>query len=256
VMQMTAKARAGFMCDVMLHDSQQHFDYVAINTITKWMAGWKRRGWRKGDGKPVMNLGIVQALDTAMTGRKVRFEWVKGHAGHPLNEAADRLANAAALAYKEGSGADAGPGYDGSPIVHAQASATAVDDPDLFSLDPDLDVPEPSDEDRVVAAERALLTEQVRADPAALAELLHPDWVEIGASGRFHDRASALDRLGALGDVDVEILQVQRIGDDLILLLWRTDHGGSVLRSSLWQRDGNRWRQRFHQGTPEGDPSQ
>lgn len=230
----------------------------AINTITKWMAGWKRRGWRKGDGKPVMNLGIVQALDAAMTGRKVRFEWVKGHAGHPLNEAADRLANAAALAYKEGRGADAGPGYDGAPIVHAQASATAAGDPDLFSLDPGLDlgVPEPRDEDQVVAAERALLTEQVRADPAALAELLHPDWVEIGASGRFHDRASTLDRLGAPGDVDVEILQVQRISDDLILLLWRTDDDGSVLRSSLWQRDGNRWRQRFHQATPEGDPSQ
>ena len=39
-----------------------------INTITKWMAGWKRKGWKKGDGKPVMNLELMQALDAAMQG--------------------------------------------------------------------------------------------------------------------------------------------------------------------------------------------
>ncbi len=95
----------------------------AINTITKWMAGWKRKGWRKGDGKPVMNLEIVQALDAAMAGRRVRFVWVKGHAGHPLNEEADRLANAAAAAYRDGAGGDAGPGYDGA---NGSSAATAV----------------------------------------------------------------------------------------------------------------------------------
>ncbi|MFZ2504462.1 MAG: ribonuclease H, partial [Nocardioides sp.] len=79
----------------------------AINSITKWMPNWKRKGWRKGDGQPVQNLDIMQALDAAMTqrreaGRAVRFEWVKGHTGHELNEAADRLANAAAVAFREG----------------------------------------------------------------------------------------------------------------------------------------------------------
>ena len=44
-----------------------------INSVTKWMAGWKRRGWRKGDGKPVLNVEIMQALDAAMQGRRVRF---------------------------------------------------------------------------------------------------------------------------------------------------------------------------------------
>lgn len=112
----------------------------AINTVTKWMAGWKRRGWRKGDGKPVMNLDIVQALDAAMTGRKVRFEWVKGHAGHPLNEAADRLANAAALAYKEGRGAEAGAGYGAAAIDRPVASARLDEpgddaQPGLFDLE-------------------------------------------------------------------------------------------------------------------------
>ena len=67
----------------------------AINSITKWMPGWKRKNWRKGDGKPVQNVEIMKALDAAMQGRRVRFEWVKGHAGHELNEQADRLANSA-----------------------------------------------------------------------------------------------------------------------------------------------------------------
>ena len=64
-----------------------------INSITKWMPGWKRRGWKKGDGKPVLNVEIMRALDAAMAGRRVRFVWVKGHAGHPENERADELAN-------------------------------------------------------------------------------------------------------------------------------------------------------------------
>ena len=67
-----------------------------INAITKWMAGWKRKGWKTGGGKPVKNVELMKALDAAMQGRRVKFEWVKGHAGHVLNEAADKRANAAA----------------------------------------------------------------------------------------------------------------------------------------------------------------
>ena len=65
----------------------------AINSITKWMPGWKRKGWKKGDGKPVLNVEIMKQLDAAMQGRRVRFEWVKGHSGDPGNERADMLAN-------------------------------------------------------------------------------------------------------------------------------------------------------------------
>ncbi|MEO7125671.1 MAG: ribonuclease H [Nakamurella sp.] len=98
---------------VIYCDSQ----YV-INSITKWMAGWKKRGWRKGDGKPVLNLEIMKALDTCMTqaraaGRQIEFRWVKGHAGHPLNEAADLLANGAASAYARGAVPEPGPGVPG-----------------------------------------------------------------------------------------------------------------------------------------------
>jgi ribonuclease HI len=85
-----------------------------INSITKWMAGWKRRGWLKRDSKPVLNVEIMKALDEAMLGRQLRFQWVKGHSGHVLNEAADRLANAAALSWKNHTAPDPGPGFAGS----------------------------------------------------------------------------------------------------------------------------------------------
>ena len=94
-----------------------------INSITKWLPGWKRRGWKKGDGKPVANVEIMKALDAALSriqgqGRKVRFEWVKGHAGHELNEAADKLANAAALAFQNGEQPAHGPGISGRRGTH------------------------------------------------------------------------------------------------------------------------------------------
>lgn len=106
-----------------------------INSVTKWMAGWKRRGWKKGDGQPVLNVEIMQALDEAMTGRRVEFRWVKGHTGHPLNEAADRLANGAAASWKSGAAPDPGPGFAGAVTSHPEppGSAPVYDDADLFS---------------------------------------------------------------------------------------------------------------------------
>jgi ribonuclease HI len=108
-----------------------------INSVTKWMAGWKRRGWRKGDGKPVLNVEIMKALDLAMVGRRVRFEWVKGHSGHRLNEAADKLANAAALSWKGLAAPDPGPGFPGAvirPVEAPLAPPPVVEEPDLFAL--------------------------------------------------------------------------------------------------------------------------
>jgi ribonuclease HI len=107
-----------------------------INAVTKWMAGWKRRGWRKGDGKPVLNVDLMRALDAAMLGRRVRFVWVKGHSGHELNEAADRLANGAAACWKEHTAPDPGPGFAGAVVHHPDAAAApGLDEPDLFTLD-------------------------------------------------------------------------------------------------------------------------
>ena len=223
-----------------------------INTITKWMAGWKRRGWRKGDGKPVMNIELVKGLDAAMQGRDVDFVWVKGHAGHELNEAADRLANAAAVAYREGREPDPGPGIPDSSIAHPAARVGQTEpEPDLFSSE-ELEAVALTDEEHVVAMERSLLSDEVRSDRAAVAALLHPDWQEVGRSGRLWTREDQLDVIGPIDPVDVEVISVDRVGADTILLLWRTSTAErSTLRSSLWVRSGGQWQARFHQGTDE-----
>jgi ribonuclease HI len=104
-----------------------------INSITKWMSGWKRRGWRKGDGKAVLNVEIMMALDEEMEGRRVQFAWVKGHSGHPLNEAADRLANGAAASWKKREAPVPGPGFPGAVSRHpGERPVPVFDEPDLF----------------------------------------------------------------------------------------------------------------------------
>ncbi len=114
----------------VLCDSQ----YV-INTVTKWMPGWKKKGWRKADGQPVMNLELIQELDAAIAGRHYRFEWVRGHIGHPLNEAADTRARGAAEAFQRGVEPDAGPGFPGaSAHTPARQPVANPETPSLFSL--------------------------------------------------------------------------------------------------------------------------
>ena len=66
--------------------------------ITKWIHGWQRNGWRTANKKPVKNADLWQALLDASHRHQVDWQWVKGHAGHPENERADRLASAAAEA--------------------------------------------------------------------------------------------------------------------------------------------------------------
>ena len=63
--------------------------------ICKWLPNWQRRGWRTADKKPVKNQDLWQRLVAAAAPHRVDWQWVKGHAGHPENERADRLATAA-----------------------------------------------------------------------------------------------------------------------------------------------------------------
>jgi len=102
----------------VLADSQ----YV-INSVTKWMSGWKKRGWRKSDKSPVLNADLMQAIDKAITGRKVSFEWVRGHSGHTLNEAADDKARAAATAYQRHGSVESGPGWTRGEIKGTTTTA-------------------------------------------------------------------------------------------------------------------------------------
>ncbi|WP_309106595.1 RNase H family protein [Arthrobacter sp.] len=213
----------------ILCDSQ----YV-INSVTKWMPGWKRKGWRKADGKPVLNVELLKEIDQALTGRKYTFEWVRGHAGHELNEAADERARAAATAYQQGIAVRTGPGFPGvhgagagtseatdrtepreplpaAPVPtkagasrpepsHGYGEAALYEEPDLFSeLDADpFALPpaaEPAPEVIVEELERELLSPEVRADIGRTGVLLHRDFTEIGSSGRLWTRDAMMTEL-------------------------------------------------------------
>ncbi|NKX93029.1 ribonuclease HI [Sanguibacter hominis ATCC BAA-789] len=76
-------------CQVTLHVDSSY----VMNGMTKWLAGWKRNGWRTGDKKPVKNQELWQELEAEVARHDVRWVWVKGHAGDPGNERADQLAN-------------------------------------------------------------------------------------------------------------------------------------------------------------------
>lgn len=76
-------------CTVAIYTDSE---YVR-NGITSWIHGWKRRGWRTADNKPVKNVELWQQLDSLALQHDVAWHWVKGHAGDPGNERADALAN-------------------------------------------------------------------------------------------------------------------------------------------------------------------
>ncbi|SDL70482.1 ribonuclease HI family protein [Arthrobacter sp. ok362] len=299
---------------LILCDSQ----YV-INAVTKWMPGWKRKGWRKADGKPVLNVDLLKEIDQALVGRKYTFEWVRGHAGHELNEAADVRARAAATAYQQGVAVRQGPGFgtweggtpegetqQGEPpegetqqgerqpagqtgstlprtapetapaqaapsqaATRAQAAPApsgqqelfgvpgAYDEPDLFSEleeEPAVALAAASPEAVVESLERELLRPETRADLGRTGVLLHPDFTEIGSSGRIWTRDAMMMSLedNPGGPVELELLGTDRLGEKTMLLTYRSHtREGSALRSSLWILEGAQWRLRFHQGTPE-----
>lgn len=70
--------------------------------ISKWIFGWKRNGWKTADKKPVKNAELWQRLDEAARRHTVRWHWIKGHAGHEMNERADELAREGMAPFKRG----------------------------------------------------------------------------------------------------------------------------------------------------------
>lgn len=94
-MELTAAIRAlaalKRSCDVDLYTDSQ---YVRKG-ILEWLAQWKLRDWKTADRKPVKNVDLWQALEKEIERHRIEWHWVKGHAGVPGNERADRLANEA-----------------------------------------------------------------------------------------------------------------------------------------------------------------
>ncbi|PQZ86414.1 DUF4440 domain-containing protein [Arthrobacter sp. MYb227] len=265
----------------ILCDSQ----YV-INSVTKWMPGWKKKGWKKSDGKPVLNLELLKEIDEAIKGRNYRFEWVKGHAGHDLNEAADDRARAAATAYQAGREPDAGPGLKDAPDAgeraakRAQISSTPVESETLAMLEdaqgqspaaapphtiaeapvaplPVQREPEASASDlhMVFELESELLSDEVRGDVREVLAFLHPEFQEISRDGSLTDRSTIIAALGAGQALppggSLQVLAANPLGANMVQLAYRLQSGHQViLCSSFWHRIEGRWLLRYRQETP------
>jgi ribonuclease H len=198
---LNATAQAG-LADEDLHilaDSQ-----YAINVISKWSPGWKKRGWVKSDKKPIKNLELIQEIDRAMQGRTVTFEWVKGHAGHPLNERADDAARSCAEAYRDGRAIPTGPGFvstesaesgagvSAGTLEVSSAAGTAGSAADLGTITPKADVASaggeiPGNTTEVETPEEALerqfLEAWLQADSRTLKALEAPGCIRIWHNG-------------------------------------------------------------------------
>ena len=184
---LNATAQAG-LADEELHilaDSQ-----YAINVISKWSPGWKKRGWVKADKKPIKNLELIQEIDRAMQGRAVTFEWVKGHAGHPLNERADDAARSCAEAYRDGRTIPTGPGFVSTESAEsgaAQSTATEFEPstPAADTASAGREIPGNATEVETPeeALERQFLEAWLRADSLALKALEAPGCIRIWHNG-------------------------------------------------------------------------
>ncbi len=83
-------------CEVELHSDSKYL----IEAVTrKWLDSWRRRGWLTADKKPVKNQDLWELLVAAMAPHRIRWQWVKGHAGNAENERCDQLANLAVVGH-------------------------------------------------------------------------------------------------------------------------------------------------------------
>lgn len=76
-------------CEVLLTTDSK---YVCDSITKGWVYGWQKKGWKKSDGKPALNVDLWEQILPLLDRHKVTFNWVKGHAGHPENERCDALA--------------------------------------------------------------------------------------------------------------------------------------------------------------------
>ena len=253
---LNATAQAG-LADEDLHilaDSQ-----YAINVISKWSPGWKKRGWVKADKKPIKNLELIQEIDRAMQGRTVTFEWVKGHAGHPLNERADDAARSCAEAYRDGRAIPTGPGFTSpaeSTATEFEPSTPAADTASAGREIPgnatELETPEE-------ALERQFLEAWLRADSLALKALEAPGCIRIwhngsltqGLEGRAPEHAESshfqVSRVQGAGDHHNTATGYPDAWVITYVLTWT---GGKLRESSTWVAGENGPRILMHQSSP------
>lgn len=253
---LNATAQAG-LADEDLHilaDSQ-----YAINVISKWSPGWKKRGWVKADKKPIKNLELIQEIDRAMQGRTVTFEWVKGHAGHPLNERADDAARSCAEAYRDGRTIPTGPGFASpaeSTATEFEPSTPAADTAsagrEIAGNTTEMETPEE-------ALEGQFLEAWLRADSLALKALEAPGCIRIwhngsltqGLEGRAPEHAESshfqVSRVQGAGDHHNTATGYPDAWVITYVLTWT---GGKLRESSTWVAGENGPRILMHQSSP------
>ncbi|MEX3610483.1 ribonuclease HI family protein [Rothia sp. LK2588] len=247
-----------------------------IDSITKWMPGWKKKGWKKSDGKPVLNLELMQALDAALVGRNYTFTWVKGHAGHEMNERADELARAAATAYKNGTTPDAGPGFsatggaggsgaDKKPAAPTTIQTTAQTGAPTTVQKPETAQPGADQSNPKQPGPKQPGPEQLEArlnDPAFTAEaanlepLLASGFEWITPAGRTVDRATVIELRAKAFAVNgtPKVLRVEAGASHAAVLSEVPLERGAVLRTSVWSTANRRgtWQLTLRQETATG----
>lgn len=271
---LNATAQAGLAGEDLhiLADSQ-----YAINVISKWSPGWKKRGWGKADKKPIKNLELIQEIDRAMQGRTVTFEWVKGHAGHPLNERADDAARSCAEAYRDGRVIPRGPGFvitdsteqdtatSKTDVASASAESASTEfEPSTPTADADsagreipgnatdMETPE-------VALERQFLDAWLRSDSQALKALEAPGCVRIwhngsltqGLEGRAPEHAESSNfQVKRLQGTSSHHDTAESYPDAWVITYVLTWTGGKLRESSTWVAGENGPRILMHQSSP------
>ncbi len=260
---LNATAQAG-LADEDLHilaDSQ-----YAINVISKWSPGWKKRGWVKADKKPIKNLELIQEIDRAMQGRTVTFEWVKGHAGHPLNERADEAARSCAEAYRDGRAIPRGPGFASTESTKsgaAQSTATEFETstPAADAASAGKKIPGNATEVETPeeALERQFLDAWLQADSRTLQALEAPGCIRIwhngsltqGLEGRAPDHVEASNfQVSRVQGADDHHNTATGYPDAWVITYVLTWTGGKLRESSTWVAGENGPRILLHQSSP------
>lgn len=269
-----ATAQAG-LADEDLHilaDSQ-----YAINVISKWSPGWKKRGWVKADKKPIKNLELIQEIDRAMQGRTVTFEWVKGHAGHPLNERADDAARSCAEAYRDGRVIPRGPGF---VITDSDEQDTATSKTDVASasaesasteFEPSTPTADAASAGREIpgnatdvetpeeALERQFLEAWLHANSLALKALEAPGCIRIwhngsltrGLEGRAPEHVECSNfQVSRVQSTSDHHNTAESYPDAWVITYVLTWTGGKLRESSTWVTGENGPRILLHQSSP------
>lgn len=227
-----------------------------IDSLTKWLPGWKKKGWKKSDGKPVLNQELMKELDRALTGRDYTFEWVKGHAGHTMNEAADERARAAATAFRDGKKPNVGPGFvldrasESSVGRNSSAQESQKQRKGALASDGTVDPLE-----TVLEQEKSLLDSTVFAEETTLKNYLSENFVWVTPAGVSVDTPAVIEHRNKafVTRDEPEVISAELMSPAVALVRSKVQTArGNVVRTSLWKRQGTRnahWVLHFRQET-------